>query len=172
MRYQTLHRLAKYNPRAAATIQDLGFRSVSELCQDNGLHICKTFDFLHGRIPVRVRTGEYSEEARKLAAATGCIPEDFCEDSTHLNWRAKTDTRTTKKASGDPWPSIDRGIKKLDEREKSVITLTYWRGLTLQEIGTIYGVSRERVRQIREDVLEKLRIGAFMDGLSRFGKPL
>ncbi|NHN19841.1 sigma-70 family RNA polymerase sigma factor, partial [Bacillus amyloliquefaciens] len=51
----------------------------------------------------------------------------------------------------------------LDEREQQVIRLRY--GLddgqprTLDQIGKLFGLSRERVRQIEREVMGKLRVG-------------
>lgn len=56
---------------------------------------------------------------------------------------------------------IQEALEGLDEKEKKIITLYY--GLeddvprTLEEIGKIIGVSRERVRQLKERALLKLR---------------
>lgn len=58
--------------------------------------------------------------------------------------------------------SVESMLDKLDERERDVIA-TYF-GLngedncTLEEIGEKYGLSRERVRQIKEKALEKMKI--------------
>ena len=50
--------------------------------------------------------------------------------------------------------------KLLTEREKEVIKLRYGfygRQYTLQEIGQLYGLTRERVRQIEVKIIEKLQ---------------
>jgi RNA polymerase sigma factor (sigma-70 family) len=56
---------------------------------------------------------------------------------------------------------LDRALSCLHERERSVLELRY--GLTdgeprtLEEIGELYGVTRERIRQIEKKTLAKLR---------------
>ena len=157
-RYNTIHQLEKYNPRAARTIRDLGFKSVRSMCLAYGLHIGQVFDFLHGRIPMRSVTGEYSGEARKLAAVTGCIPEDFAEDGTHLSWRAEADLRTTGNESNETWHSVLRCLQKLCDRDRNVIQMTFLDGMTLGDVGQVYGISGERVRQIRKIAIRKLNI--------------
>ena len=44
-------------------------------------------------------------------------------------------------------------LRDLDERQKIVMRGRFWSGLTLQEIGDILDVSRERARQIESEVL-------------------
>ncbi len=51
-------------------------------------------------------------------------------------------------------------LKSLNERERSVITAFYGIGqpeMTLEEIGNKYGLTRERVRQIKEKAIRHLR---------------
>lgn len=63
---------------------------------------------------------------------------------------------------------------KLDDREKEIIVHLYGLGgvkkKTLEEVGNIYGISRERVRQIREQIFRKIirnknakELAVFMD---------
>ncbi|TVZ51441.1 RNA polymerase sigma factor RpoD/SigA [Dokdonia sp. Hel_I_53] len=56
---------------------------------------------------------------------------------------------------------IDRALDTLTEKEAEVVRLNYGLGnqpaMTLQEIGDIYDLSRERVRQIREKAIKRLR---------------
>ena len=56
---------------------------------------------------------------------------------------------------------IDKGFEKLDERERDIIIKLF--GLedgdekSLEEVGKEYGLSRERIRQIRDGALAKMR---------------
>ncbi len=55
---------------------------------------------------------------------------------------------------------IQSALSVLNERERNVIEASYGLGmqeLTLEEIGEKYGLSRERVRQIKEKAIRKLR---------------
>ena len=56
---------------------------------------------------------------------------------------------------------IDAALDTLGERERKIIKLHYGldgtSGMTLQEIGNRFGLSRERIRQIEEKALSKLR---------------
>ncbi|MYT56528.1 sigma-70 family RNA polymerase sigma factor, partial [Streptomyces sp. SID7834] len=60
-------------------------------------------------------------------------------------------------------------LSTLGERERKVVQLRYGlddgRPRTLEEIGRIFGVTRERIRQIESKTLDKLRGHAFADQL-------
>jgi len=66
--------------------------------------------------------------------------------------------------------ALHRSLARLERREQMVIILRY--GLngctikTLDEVGRMLGVSRERVRQIEADTLKKLRGPEFMGAMS------
>ncbi len=55
---------------------------------------------------------------------------------------------------------IERALSTLTERERDIVKLSFGIGceaISLEEIGERYGLTRERVRQIREKALRKLR---------------
>jgi RNA polymerase primary sigma factor len=56
---------------------------------------------------------------------------------------------------------IDRSLSTLTEREREVIRLFFGigmaHGLTLEEIGAKFDLTRERVRQIKEKAIRRLR---------------
>jgi RNA polymerase primary sigma factor len=55
---------------------------------------------------------------------------------------------------------INNALKTLNERERNVIEAFYGINqpeLTLEEIGSKYGLTRERVRQIKEKAIRRLR---------------
>ncbi|WP_413966444.1 RNA polymerase sigma factor [Actinacidiphila polyblastidii] len=64
---------------------------------------------------------------------------------------------------------LDAVLSTLGERERKVVQLRYGlvdgRARTLEEIGRIFGVTRERIRQIESKTLGKLRDHAFADQL-------
>lgn len=57
--------------------------------------------------------------------------------------------------------SIDHALSTLSEREARIVRLYFGLGegdpLTLEQIGEIFGITRERVRQIKERALSRLR---------------
>ena len=48
-------------------------------------------------------------------------------------------------------------LRGLPERHKAVMRMRYFTGMTLNEIGDLFGLSRERIRQIEEESLTRLR---------------
>lgn len=64
---------------------------------------------------------------------------------------------------------LEAVLSTLGERERKVVQLRYGlddgRPRTLEEIGRIFGVTRERIRQIESKTLDKLRGHAFADQL-------
>jgi RNA polymerase primary sigma factor len=64
---------------------------------------------------------------------------------------------------------LETVLSTLGERERHVVQLRYGlsdgRPRTLEEIGHLFGVTRERIRQIESKTLAKLRAHAFADQL-------
>ena len=50
-----------------------------------------------------------------------------------------------------------QSIEALPERERLIITLSYYEELTLKEIGDMLGLTVSRVSQIRTSAIKKLR---------------
>jgi RNA polymerase primary sigma factor len=48
-------------------------------------------------------------------------------------------------------------LECLSDKQRYVVRMRYWEDKTLQQIGDVLGLSRERVRQIEADSLQKLR---------------
>jgi len=67
------------------------------------------------------------------------------------------------RTEGDPFDAIaDADFKKfiqadLNKRERYILLAYYFDGRTYQDIGRSLGVTRERIRQILEELLEKIR---------------
>ena len=49
-------------------------------------------------------------------------------------------------------------IKKLDDREKEVILLRYYKEKTQVQVGKILGISQVQVSRIEKKVLEKMKL--------------
>ena len=139
--------------------QNLGREATDEeLAAESGIPVEKINDLLeHSRDPVSLDMPVGSEEEAPLG--------DFIEDAEAMSAEnaviaelLHTDIRSV--------------LATLDEREHQVIRLRF--GLddgqprTLDQIGKLFGLSRERVRQIERDVMCKLRNGERADRLRSY----
>jgi RNA polymerase sigma factor (sigma-70 family) len=70
---------------------------------------------------------------------------------------AKSDERLDTIETKDLVDGMISKVSDFSDGEKRVLELLYRRGLTQTEASKIIGVSRERVRQIQEEILRKLR---------------
>ncbi len=67
---------------------------------------------------------------------------------------------------------LEELLGELPEREQRILELRYGLGegepLTLEEVGKRLGISRERVRQLEEQALERLRGPLVRQGMKRY----
>jgi len=85
------------------------------------------------------------------------------EDSTYLDFLEDTNSHTPDHSviEEDLHDSIERMLCDLKAREAKVLRMYYGLGtdqeMTLEEIGQVMGLTRERIRQIKEEAFEKIR---------------
>ena len=123
--------------------------TMAELASESGIAEEKIADLLdHARDPVSLDMPVGSDEEAPLG--------DFIEDSESTSAEAAV-------VASFMHEDINRVLRTLDEREQTVVRLRYGlddgRPRTLDEIGRVFGISRERVRQIERDSMAKLRVG-------------
>ncbi len=129
------------------------------------------FEQKHHRKPTEEELAEFIEnkkkKIKKTASASGkaiSVDAPFVEDEDNtlldvlVNEDAeKADEHLMKESLRI---EIERALATLTERERDIIRLSFGIGtepISLEEIGDRYGLTRERVRQIREKALKKLR---------------
>ncbi|WP_161995692.1 sigma-70 family RNA polymerase sigma factor, partial [Rhodococcus sp. YH1] len=130
--------------------QQLGREATDEeLSAESGIPVEKIGDLLdHSRDPVSLDMPVGNDEEAPLG--------DFIED-------AEATSAENAVIAGLLHSDVRSVLATLDEREQQVIRLRY--GLddgqprTLDQIGKLFGLSRERVRQIEREVMGKLREG-------------
>jgi len=132
--------------------------SDEELAEESGIPAEKISDLLaHSRDPVSLDMPVGTDEEAPLG--------DFIEDSEAMS---AENTVIAELLHTD----IRHVLATLDERERQVIQLRF--GLddgqprTLDQIGKLFGLSRERVRQIEREVMMKLRNGDRADRLRSY----
>jgi RNA polymerase primary sigma factor len=98
------------------------------------------------QLPVSLEKPVGDEDESELGdfVADDAVLEPFEEASEHLQKEG-----------------VRRALDALPERERQVIELRYGLGeaepLTLEEVGRTFGVTRERIRQIENNTLKKLK---------------
>ncbi|MGF6883004.1 RNA polymerase nonessential primary-like sigma factor [Nocardia sp. GAS34] len=139
--------------------QQLGREATDEeLANESGIPVDKIADLLdHSRDPVSLDMPVGSDEEAPLG--------DFIEDSEATSAESAV-------IAGIMHNDVRSVLATLDEREQQVIRLRF--GLddgqprTLDQIGKLFGLSRERVRQIEREVMGKLRKGERADRLRAY----
>jgi len=139
--------------------QQLGREATDEeLAEESGITVERIADLLdHSRDPVSLDMPVGADEEAPLG--------DFIEDSE----AADAEASVIVSVRNDDVRAV---LATLDEREQQVIRLRY--GLddglprTLDQIGKLFGLSRERVRQIEREVMNKLREGERADKLRAY----
>ena len=122
----------KPSPLELAAMLDIPVEKVTEALKQNGRHLSVDAPFAEG------------EENSLLDV----LSDDSSPVTDHalLSESLATD--------------IDRALSRLNEREQEVVKLFFGVGcreMTLEEIGDKFGLTRERVRQIKEKAIRRLR---------------
>ncbi|RIS67164.1 sigma-70 family RNA polymerase sigma factor [Mycobacteroides abscessus] len=123
--------------------------SDEELAEESGIPVEKIGDLLdHSRDPVSLDMPVGTDEEAPLG--------DFIEDTEAMS----AENAVIAELLHSDVRSV---LATLDEREQQVIRLRYGlddgQARTLDQIGKLFGLSRERVRQIEREVMAKLRHG-------------
>ena len=89
-------------------------------------------------------------------------PFEEGESNSLLDVLPSSDSPTTDKSlmNESLATEIDRALSTLSEREKEILQMLFGIGcqeMTLEEIGDHFGLTRERVRQVKEKALRRLR---------------
>lgn len=81
----------------------------------------------------------------------------FSLDSNSNKWNYNPVYEALSIPDADRRDEMEVAMRCLRQREREVLKLRFWEGLTLLETGARLGVTRERIRQIEARALEKLR---------------
>ncbi|MDQ3081994.1 MAG: RNA polymerase sigma factor RpoD/SigA [Gemmatimonadota bacterium] len=151
-----LHRIGK---RASALLQELGR-------QPTHLEIAQGLDITEEEV---AKTMLISQVHLSLDA-----PMTPGEDNRLLDYLPDTTNRTPDEATFEKalTEAIEESLSGLKERESKILRLYFGLDgedpMTLEDIGTLLGITRERVRQIKEKALLKLRHNSRRRALESF----
>jgi RNA polymerase sigma factor (sigma-70 family) len=106
-------------------------------------------------VPLMVSSGRGSTASEKKTEDEVCIV-DLMQD------RFEPASSAADGAEQQEMSAILRAgmLERLDHRERKILKRMFWEEATLQDVGDELGLSRERVRQIKNSALEKLRLRA------------
>src|SRR6201995_817863 len=146
-----VHMVEKLNRVAhveRALVQRLGREpEAAEIAEELRWPVGDVRDILRvAQLPVSLEKPVGDEDESELGdfVADDAVLEPFGEASEHLQKEG-----------------VRRALDALPERERQVIELRYGLGgaepLTLEEVGRTFGVTRERIRQIENNTLKKLK---------------
>ena len=142
---ESINRLLKDQKELA---QKLGHEpTVEELSEETGIPVEKITEMLNSSLDSISIDSSVGEDNSTL--------QDYISDDQSSN---APDFEITQKMLKE---ELNKALDSLDERERSVLEYRY--GLkdgnvhTLEEIGNMYGITRERVRQIESRAIRKLK---------------
>ena len=129
------------------------------------------FEQLHERRPTADELSdildipaEKIEEAMSHSGSSISVDAPFEEGESNslLDVLPNSDSPTTDRSlmNESLATEIDRALSTLSEREKEILQMLFGIGcqeMTLEEIGDHFGLTRERVRQVKEKALRRLR---------------
>jgi|YelNatPaOPRAMG01_1025707.scaffolds.fasta_scaffold02123_20 RNA polymerase sigma factor for flagellar operon FliA len=117
-------------------IEDITDEKIAERL---GLDIGKYYELLEEIHPITVSSIEelLEEKGQEFANGKNSIEEDIIER--------------------EQLEILARAISELDERERHILSLYYYEGLTLKQIGKVLGITESRVSQLHTQIILKLR---------------
>lgn len=125
----------KPSPEELASLMEIPEDKVAESLKHGGRHISVDAPFVEGEDNSLLDVMVNSDSPK---ADRGLINESLCKE-------------------------IDRALSTLSEREHEIVKKFFGLGvpeMTLEEIGDEFGLTRERVRQIKEKAIKRLRQGS------------
>ncbi len=159
-----------------AKMRSFGYETAADLSRAAGVSQSIIGDYLNlTDIPTRKRDGEFKAAVAKLCEHFRCSPRDiFPENHIHSSLEKNRAEVEVSFAEIGGMLSYDmQGIENkiddnsvvsrlllgsdLSEREKQVLEHTFFEGRTLEAASEKFDISRERVRQIQQKALRKMR---------------
>lgn len=163
-------------------VEELGFSTIGSFCKATGLDQSVVGLFVNlKKSPLNVKTGQWTKTAIDLAGALGAECDDvWTVEQRTMNLESNSsDFHMSARdiaglvygdrvaidheiEDGDTKRIVDEALSTLSPRESKILRMRfgigeYNRTHTLEEIGQIYDVHRERIRNIEAKAIRKLR---------------
>jgi RNA polymerase sigma factor (sigma-70 family) len=168
------------------TIRDQGYTNLNKFAKECNVSIGGLYDLVNLKEPPLSPHGEFSKTAKELMEALGACPAELWTDE-QLTMRLRSNTverelgkeglqialqSNARSLIGLDYPEqqlaeqdntrlINDKLDSLTPREAKILRLRFGfdggGGHTLEEVGKIFKVTREQIRQIEAKALRKLR---------------
>lgn len=166
------------NNRILKAIEESGATIGQKWCEENGLSYSTINLFVNMTLSPLDSELNLRTQASKLCEVLGKIPDELWskeqlipleKNFSELELNHKQVTALLENTDGSYTPcfidyqqskaklSIDKALSTITPREENLIRLRFLDEKTLDECAAIFGVSRERIRQIEAHALRKLR---------------
>ena len=158
-------RITIKNARILRAIETEGYKSQAEFCRAWGLKVTEVNSMVAIRLSPVNREGRLRTAAQRLCDALCALPEDlWTEDQLYTTLPrcsyerdVSTDDIAIAIEQMDAKKTLALLGDKLTDRERKVIDMRYSQNKTYGEIGDKYDVTRERIRQVENNALRKMR---------------
>ena len=172
-----------------SAIENAGYASQAEFARACNLTPTAISDLVNMRVLPITRDGEFIVNAKVIMEVLGAAPSDLWTDM-QLTMRLKANTREkvvseqyineilenhienmTLESPEEQYLKAERknlvdvALLSLTPKEAKIITQRFYEEKSLDEVGNHYGITRERVRQIEQKALRKLRHPTRSDAL-------
>jgi RNA polymerase sigma factor (sigma-70 family) len=154
------------------------YGSSAELCRKCGVSQRMLSRYLVMRESPILLNGDWKESAFDISSAVGIEPEEIWpEYMRRIEMRKSTVELDASLDEIASLPSVESataiklaamkilGTDRLSARQRKVLNMRFFDGLTLEEVGQIEGVNRERIRQIECKAMRAIKHPAALSGI-------
>ncbi len=161
-------------------LNENGYKTLGEFCRKNGLmgRVNTLGRILNMQDSPLDCEGNFKVPILRLCEIINCCPENlFTESQLHAAVKSNKKTLIVNEAEmkfflentneqkllEDDYDSnkmlevLDKTLDKLTPREKQVLEMKFYENMTFEQIANKFDVTKERIRQIQEVALRKLR---------------
>lgn len=163
------------NGRLKKAMEDAGIKSINQLSKACGSHPTQIGRIFNFKESPKKKNGEWRICVQKLCALVNCDPTDIFPDEmiqvmptnkigSYIEQAQLSGMRERQQLNPhehienmDKREALIAIIDTLTPREAEIIKARFWDDRTLADIASDHNVTRERIRQIEDKALNKLR---------------
>ena len=172
------------NNRILKAIESAGGAPGQKWCDGNGLNYQQVNDLINMKISPLTSAGDMREVSSRLCDVVNCLPEDLWSNEQlyplernlseiEMSLEGVLDLLSESHESSylhdfssvekeQQSALIDKAMAMLTSREESVLRMRFYEDMTLEQVGKVLGVTRERIRGIEAKALRKMRVKGWL----------